>query len=67
MSTRTQVLTAEQNAQWLRAERDRRRLAFTKSRQQRRGGIETLARAGLRVVPMPSLDDVLAEVMPPCL
>jgi hypothetical protein len=59
-----QKLTVERTAEWLRATRERRRVAFTVSRQQRR---DALARTGLHPVGLPSLDDALAEVNPPCL
>lgn len=55
------------NAQWLRAERQRRCAAFMKSHQQRRDEIARLARAGLHPVALPSLDDAFAELMPGCL
>ena len=55
------------NAAWLRAERDRRRLALTTSQQQRRDGIERLARDGLHPVTLPSLNDAFSELMPPSL
>jgi hypothetical protein len=57
----------DDNAEWLRTELDRRRLAFTMSRQQHRDGIARLAHAGLHPVALPSLADALAEVAPPCL
>jgi hypothetical protein len=57
----------DNTAEWLRAERDRRRLAFTTSQQQRQDGIARLARAGLHPVALPSLADALAEVIPPCM
>ncbi len=66
-SKRHHSLDAQRNAEWLTAEHARRRRAFNMSQQQRQDGIARLARAGLRVVPLPSLADALAEVIPPCL
>ena len=57
----------DNTAEWLRAERDRRRQALTTSQQQRRDGVARLARVGLHPVALPSLADALAEVIPPCL
>ncbi len=67
VTRRRQKLSAAQNAQWQLAERDRRRVAFMQAQRQQQPGVERLARAGFRVVALPSLNDVLAEMMPPCL
>lgn len=68
--TRRQKLSQRvqaRNAEWLREERDRRRLAFATAREQRHEDIERLARAGLHPVPLASLADAFAEPMPPSL
>jgi hypothetical protein len=55
-------------AAWQRANEERRRLACLRSQEQQREGIERLSRErGLHPITLPSLDDALAELLPPAL